>query len=300
MQRLVTRLGLLASVALLGACNGGANFGSSMPFNTFQAFPAAGVMKEARSTTPSGGAFYTAAYNEEMKHAEYEYTAMQDYKDAMYEARKAMQAAHADPAFGPQPIGERMLPADKVAELTSARDRLVAVLPSGMQDKPEAAGRAVGLFDCWMEQQEENFQPKDIADCRDGFMAALAELEAKPMGQAMPEVMVLSADVLFDFDKATVKQQFKPELDRIAERLVEDTNLRLLVWGFTDTAGPPAYNMKLSVRRANAVASYLESKGVDASRLTVEGFGEDRAHLAVQTPDNTPNAQNRRVEIRNR
>jgi OOP family OmpA-OmpF porin len=298
MQRLVTRLGLLASVALLGACNGGANFGSSLPFSTFQAFPAGKVMNEARSTTPTGGAYYTAAYNEEMKHAEYEYGSMMDYKDAMYHARKAMQAAHADPAFGPQPIGERMLPADKVAELTSARERLVAALPNGREAHPEAAGRAVGLFDCWMEQQEENFQPKDIADCRDGFMAALAEIEAKPVSQSMPEVMVLSSDVLFDFDKYAIKPAFKPDLDKIAERLVEDTNLRLLVWGHTDTAGPADYTMRLSVRRANAVAQYLEGKGVDASRLSVEGFGETR--LAVPTPDNTPNAQNRRVEIRNR
>jgi OOP family OmpA-OmpF porin len=80
--------------------------------------------------------------------------------------------------------------------------------------------------------------------------------------------------------------------------LVQDTSANILVWGHTDTAGPAAYNMRLSERRAEAVAAYLESKGVSRSRMSVRGFGETQ--LAVPTPDNTPNAQNRRVEIRRR
>jgi OOP family OmpA-OmpF porin len=295
MQRLVTGLGLLAGVALLGACNGGANFRNSMPMNSFQGFPAVGVMNQARATTPSG-AFGTAAYNEMMKHAEYEYAQM-DYRDAMYHARNAMAAAQGQ-TVQPQPVGERILPADKVGELSSARERLVTAMSAHMQDRPEAAGRAVGLYNCWIEEQEENFQPDDIANCRDGFMAALAELEAQPVAETMPEVIVLGSDILFAFDKADIREEFKPELDRIAQRLVEDTNLRILVWGHTDTAGPAAYNMRLSVRRANAVADYLAAHGVDRSRMTVEGFGETR--LAVPTPDNTPNQANRRVELRQR
>ena len=295
MQRLVTGLGLLAGVALLGACNGGANFRNSMPMNSFQGFPAVGVMNQARATSPSG-AFGTAAYNQLMQHAEYEYAQM-DYRDAMFHAQKAMAAARGE-QVQPQPVGERILTSQHAQELSAARERLVAALGASREARPEAAGRALGLYDCWIEQQEENFQPDDIAYCRDGFQAALAELEDRPGAEAMPEVIVLSSDVLFDFDRAELRPEFRPELDRIAQRLVEDTNLRVLVWGHTDTAGPPEYNMRLSVRRANAVADYLEGRGVDRTRMTVEGFGETR--LAVPTPDNTPNQQNRRVELRQR
>jgi OOP family OmpA-OmpF porin len=145
-----------------------------------------------------------------------------------------------------------------------------------------------------MEQQEENFQIEDIANCRKGFEDAIAALT--PVEEV--EVISISSDVLFDFDKAVVKEQFKPQLDEIAADLVADTNKRLLVWGHTDTVGTEQYNMGLSVRRADAVAEYLESKGVDASRLTIQGFGETK--LAVPTGDQVPEPRNRRVEVRQR
>ena len=182
-----------------------------------------------------------------------------------------------------------------VGTLTQARSTLVSTLatPQASAD-PATAAKAQASFDCWMEQQEENFQVNDIATCRKGFEDAIAGLTPT----ASPEVIAISSDVLFAFDKATLREEFKPMLDKIAQDLVADTNKRLLVWGFTDTAGPAPYNMKLSVRRADAVASYLESKGVDSSRLTIQGFGETK--LAVPTADGVPEARNRRVEVRQR
>ena len=146
-----------------------------------------------------------------------------------------------------------------------------------------------------MEQQEENFQVKDIAACRKGFEDAIAALTPAPEAD---EVIAISSDVLFDFDRSTVKEEFKPRLDAIAADLVRDTNKRMLVWGHTDTVGPESYNMALSIRRADAVAKYLESKGVDSSRLTIQGFGETK--LAVPTGPNVAEPRNRRVEVRQR
>jgi len=147
-----------------------------------------------------------------------------------------------------------------------------------------------------MEQQEENFQPKDIAYCRDGFYANLQMIEQKP--SQMPELVALSTDILFDFNKATLRSQYQPELTKLADTLVKDTTVRVLVWGYTDTAGTPEYNLKLSEQRAETVAHYLQSKGVSSSRMEIKGWGE--THLAVQTPDNTPDQRNRRVEVRRR
>jgi OOP family OmpA-OmpF porin len=273
---------LLATAGLLAGCGG---------------FEAQRVYDEATGVTPQGDAYHQALYAGYMEHATYEQEKMMDYPDAIYHSRKAIMASRGETPTPTEP-GERKLPADRIDEVTQGRARLVSALGAGgVQRDPEAAAKAQSFYDCWLEQLEENFQPRDIAYCRDGFYKNLEAIEPKAAPQ-MPEVIALSADVLFDFDKYNIKPQFRSELDKIAELLVKDTSANILVWGHTDTAGPKPYNQRLSERRADAVAAYLESKGVERSRMTVRGFGETQ--LAVQTPDNTPNAQNRRVEIRRR
>jgi OOP family OmpA-OmpF porin len=292
MQRLALKLGTLTAVGLLGAC--GDPQLQSLPRNIADSFSAPGVMEAARAAQPSG-TFATAAYTDLMKHAEYENAPMQDYKDAMYHAEKARAVASGQ-SVTPQNPSERTLPADSVGEVQDGYTRLNAVWSEGMTEDPEALGVALGSFDCWIEQLEENFQPADIAACRDAFFAALDRLEKEE--EEMAEMMALSSDVYFDFDMSTIKPEGAAELDKVADLLVKDTTTNVLVWGFTDTAGPAAYNQGLSERRAEAVAAYLEAKGVSRNRMSVEGFGETK--LAVETPDNTPNALNRRVELRRR
>ena len=265
--------------------------------NLGYAFEAEPIMRQARAMRPTGDAFHRSLYEGYMEHAEYEYGPLNmDYRDAIYEAEKAMVAAQGGTPT-PTEMSERVEPSDKADELMQARQSLIAALAGGAPTAhPEEAGKAQSFFDCWMEQQEENFQPKDIAYCRDGFYANLQVIEQKPT--QMPEMVSLSTDVLFDFDKATLRSQYQPDLNRLADTLVKDTTVRVLVWGYTDTAGPPAYNQRLSERRAETVARYLQSKGVSRSRMEIKGWGE--THLAVPTPDNTPEQRNRRVEIRRR
>jgi OOP family OmpA-OmpF porin len=71
--------------------------------------------------------------------------------------------------------------------------------------------------------------------------------------------------------------------------------VRITATGHTDTSGPEAYNMALSLRRANAVKDALVRDGVPAQAITVIGMGEKG--LLVQTGDNVREPQNRRVEI---
>ncbi len=65
--------------------------------------------------------------------------------------------------------------------------------------------------------------------------------------------------------------------------------------GHTDSTGGYQYNMSLSQRRADSVASYLQAQGVQSVRLQARGFGPDRPVASNDTPDGR--AQNRRVEI---
>jgi OOP family OmpA-OmpF porin len=261
------------------------------------AFQSQTIYDEASSASPPADAYHRALYEGYMEHATYEQEEMMHYDSAVVHSRKAIAAARGETPpvaqitdYGPQP-------ADKVDELSQARAQLVSALDAGAaQRNPEAAARAQSFFDCWVEQQHENFQPRDIAYCRDGFYKNLQLIT--PVAAEVPEVQALQADAFFDFDRAVLKDEYKPELDQIAQTMVADTTAQLLVWGFTDTAGPTSYNQGLSERRAEAVADYLESRGVTRDRMVTRGFGE--TNLRVQTPDNTPNAENRRVEIRRR
>ncbi len=99
----------------------------------------------------------------------------------------------------------------------------------------------------------------------------------------------------FDFDRATIKPEFEGVLDAGVEALTENSGVRVQVAGYTDSVGTDAYNQGLSERRANAVRDYLASHGIDASRLSVVGFGEASPVADNATDDGR--AQNRRVEL---
>ena len=116
-----------------------------------------------------------------------------DYRDSDNFALRASAAAGDKPG-GPEDIGQRKLPSNKQGELSEARARLVAALSAGAREKaPTHAANAQVMFDCWMQEQEENRQPDDIASCRAGFQQALLGAEAAvkpaPMAKAATPVM---------------------------------------------------------------------------------------------------------------
>lgn len=101
--------------------------------------------------------------------------------------------------------------------------------------------------------------------------------------------------VRFDYDKATIRSDARGTLDEAVRTLKEQGDLDVVVEGHTDSRGTEAYNLRLAQRRAQAVKQYLVSKGVDASRLTVEAYGESQPVATNDTEEGR--AQNRRVEL---
>ena len=83
-------------------------------------------------------------------------------------------------------------------------------------------------------------------------------------------------DVLFDFDKASIRPGAEPALLDIARVIKSDTAGKVSVEGHTDSKGSASYNKDLSLRRAKAVAQWLQSHGVDKARLSVQGLGDTR------------------------
>ena len=102
-------------------------------------------------------------------------------------------------------------------------------------------------------------------------------------------------NIFFDFDKATLRNESYPELNRLLEFMNNYPNVRIHIQGHTDSVGAEDYNQQLSKRRADAVARFLRVNGVNTDRLIVEGKGESTPIANNDTPEGRQ--QNRRVEF---
>lgn len=102
-------------------------------------------------------------------------------------------------------------------------------------------------------------------------------------------------NITFGFNRSDLQPQFRPVLDRLASTLSEYNQTIIEVAGHTDSVGSDAYNMDLSRRRANNVASYLQGRGVSQQRMEIVAAGESRPVASNDTEDGR--ARNRRVEI---
>lgn len=119
---------------------------------------------------------------------------------------------------------------------------------------------------------------------------------------ATQTIVELAADVLFAFNSADLTPQAEAALSRTAELAARSGAGRIHVIGHTDALGEDGYNRALSLRRAEAVARWLNaSGGVPSDRLHTEGRGEDEPVMANTRPDgqDAPDgrARNRRVVV---
>jgi len=114
--------------------------------------------------------------------------------------------------------------------------------------------------------------------------------------------LTLAADILFDFDKSTIRPDAKAALDRVAEIIRLKSRGVVGIEGFTDSKGAPDYNLRLSNAGAASVENWLiEQEGLHSARFATRGFGATR--FAAQntqadgSDDPAGRQKNRRVEI---
>ncbi len=122
-------------------------------------------------------------------------------------------------------------------------------------------------------------------------MIKVQQIPLEPKQHVMEEIL----EVRFDFDKAVIKPEYRDLIEKLANAAQNNRNIKVSVVGHTDTMGSRSYNYALGGRRAEAVQKMLIQYGVPASQIVAVSAGEE--DLAVQTPDNTPNAANRRVRV---
>lgn len=235
-----------------------------------------------------GSPFTVALANEYQALAEYEALTMNDWVDADYFAVKGLAAAGGE-AVLPEDPSNWWEPEDKIGELQQARADLITALDSGAREaQPETAARCQVLYDCWVEQQEENHQPTHIAACRDNFYTCLASLSPQ---QVIAETYV----ILFDFDRSDLTAAGQAVVSEVVGVALGNPGMNIHLVGHTDTVGSPAYNLRLSQARAATVNNALVAGGVQPTRITSEAKGE--SDLAVPTGDGVRNQANRRVVV---
>jgi outer membrane protein OmpA-like peptidoglycan-associated protein len=140
----------------------------------------------------------------------------------------------------------------------------------------------------------------DIKGVTLGIDAVLKDLGAKITAQQIK--IELNADVLFDFDKYTLRPEAQETLQRVGRVVSSYPNAPLLIEGHTDGKGTHPYNLKLSENRAVAVKQWLVTNAaIQASRIKTIGWAETKPEAPNTNPDGSDNPQgrqkNRRVEL---
>jgi len=137
----------------------------------------------------------------------------------------------------------------------------------------------------------------DAKSRQDELYDALSQMEgrfARIQRDARGTIVSL-ADILFDFDKDTLRRDVEFNLVKIATILNQFGEMNVLIEGHTDAIGTEEYNLGLSQRRAEAVYEFLVSQDVVAGRLDAEGYGESRPVAENETDDGRQ--RNRRVDL---
>ena len=269
------------------------------------------------SKNPSS--FQEYLLNEYKQRATFEAEEMHDWNSAKLYSEKALKSLETDEIY-PEEISYWKLPEENINEIRIAYDNLMTIYKDAKKIDPYNLARAISSLDCWSEQQEENWQTWDINSCKDDFLKAMHDIyekisieekeqetsnkeEKNSNNETNNDVTVVTKNkneeliqiIYFDFDKFNLSNVSKNKINSFITKNGSQIN-EYLVIGHTDTKGSKNYNLSLSIKRAEVVKEILIDYGIKSSSIKILGRGEET--LAIQTPDDTKQPANRRVEIK--
>jgi outer membrane protein OmpA-like peptidoglycan-associated protein len=148
-----------------------------------------------------------------------------------------------------------------------------------------AAGTALGAgIGYYMDSQEQ------------ALKSSLQGTDVQVQRQGDDLNVIMPGNIAFATGSSTITPSFYSALDSVASVLVKSPDTTITVSGHTDSVGKPDANLQLSKSRADSVARYLVSKGVNSQRIETVGFGD---RYPIASNDNEQGrSQNRRVEIK--
>jgi OOP family OmpA-OmpF porin len=237
-----------------------------------------------------------------------------DWSDGFTFSTKARKAAEGE-EVPPELVWDWDVPEETEDELYQAHDTLGYWMRMGAAERvPGLMANAQVAFDCWIQEQEENYQSDDIARCRDDFYTAIqaientmtwqADVEEPMFMPAPPEPAAATAappegrprfyTIFFDWDMDDITPVAQRVVDTIAEDwLTEQSTLNLV--GHTDRSGSDDYNQNLSEQRVDAVTESLVIEGFGPARIS--GYGVGETDPIVPTADGEREQRNRRVVV---
>lgn len=187
------------------------------------------------------------------------------------------------------------------ARVLAGMGKLVSALGVSREDVPSAKDAG---------QERERIDPFELCPLEDVSVDSIEKIKAeavlppraRPTGVApvaLPPSVVtkmrLSADALFDFDKAVLKMEGVDALASFSARLKTLQINKVTAIGHTDSLGSEAYNQKLSEARAQAVKAYLIKQGIDSNK--VDAYGKGETEPVADNATKAGRAKNRRVEV---
>jgi outer membrane protein OmpA-like peptidoglycan-associated protein len=200
-------------------------------------------------------------------------------------AEERVEQSAGAPAAAPPPLGSGVDEAQARAQGHAASDAGVAA-----QAEPERPADAEADLMGASEKPAEGAAPTP----ENSVLEVGAETSA-PRGGAVGKVR-FSDQVLFAIDSTRIRPRYRQKLDQVAA-LVKGSSSTVEIVGYADRLGPPAYNLDLSRRRAEAVADYLAGKGVSTDRLRAEGRGPRSPEYPGGNESQQANWQDRVVEV---
>ena len=256
--------------------------------------------------------------NEYKLKATFEAEEMHDWNSAKLYSEKALKSLETDKIY-PEEVSYWKLPDENVEEITIAYDNLMSIYNDAKVIDPMNLAKAISSLDCWSEQQEENWQTWDINSCKEDFLKTMHNIYEKIASEekiidnndqisklentTSDDVTIVTKNktnevmqiIYFDFDKYNLSNVSKNKIKSFIIKNGSQIN-EYLVIGHTDTKGSKNYNLSLSIKRAEVVKEILIDYGIKSSSIKILGRGEET--LAIQTPDDTKQPANRRVEIK--
>jgi len=194
-----------------------------------------------------------------------------------------------------QPMGAKIvyerLPGGQEAGIAQSDPR------TGEYEIRVPAGHLYGVRAEAPDRISEN-QNIDLRNIQNDQVIANKDFDLDPIQVSAVEanVTIVLNNIFFDFDKAVLKAESFPELNRIISLMKEKSGMQIEIAGHADATGPEPYNLKLSERRAKAVVEYLKTKGITDERISVVFYGEKQPVAPNTSPDGR--RKNRRVEFK--
>lgn len=177
--------------------------------------------------------------------------------------------------------------------LLEAREREAAQARTQAAQAQEAAQESQQQA---LESQQQAQQSQQQAQASEQQAAqAKQQLEDMQAQQTARGMMLTLGNVLFDTAGDTLKPGADEMIGRLSQFLQNYPNIKIRIEGYTDSRGSDSYNQALGQRRAESVATALESRGIDASRIQAVSRGKSAPVASNDTP--AGRQQNRRVEI---